>query len=130
MVRNVRGSFDAKDKVGTLVTGSQGSNATLQFDTPGSALVFDGPFLAYAAHHLQSDAKLTETPAASNVSFYVKTGMVVIAAFALMFLYTQWQDVIAERTGLRLTHVCCIIYASLSISIDLSIKNAAEAYAS
>jgi len=29
---------------------------------------------------------------------------------------------------LKLTHVCCIVYATLSISIDLSIKNAAEAY--
>merc|ERR1719409_1804811 len=54
--------------------------------------------------------------------------MVVAVAFAFMFLYSKWHDLIAERTGLKLTHVCCIIYASLSISIDLSIKNAAEAY--
>jgi len=48
--------------------------------------------------------------------------------FALMYLYSQNHEKIEEYTGLKLTHVFCIVYATLSISIDLSIKNAAEAY--
>jgi hypothetical protein len=60
--------------------------------------------------------------------FFVKAGMLVVMLFAMMFFYGQTHEVITQYTGLKLTHVCCIIYASLSISIDLSIKNAAMAY--
>jgi UDP-sugar transporter A1/2/3 len=64
----------------------------------------------------------------TTFAFYAKTGTVVMSAFVCMFLYSRWHDAIAESTGLKLTHVCCLVYASLSIGIDISIKNAAESY--
>jgi len=61
-------------------------------------------------------------------AFIAQAGMTILAAFALMYAYSQCHEAIEARTGMKLAHVCCLVYATLSISIDLSIKNAAESY--
>jgi len=64
----------------------------------------------------------------TSAAFFVQAGMLLLIIFGLIFAYSQTHEAIEAKTGLKLTHVCCIVYAVLSISIDLSIKNAAEAY--
>jgi drug/metabolite transporter (DMT)-like permease len=112
---------------------SQNLSTVEYLESPASELVFDGSLKMYANYHLvsQKGQLIEQIPAKetiSNARFFMKTGSLIFVAFGLIFLYGQWQDVIAERTGLKLSHICCIIYAALSISIDLSIKNAAAAY--
>lgn len=52
----------------------------------------------------------------------------VLVMFIAVILYSQNHERIAASVGLRLSHVCCIAYASLSVAIDISIKNAAQGY--
>jgi hypothetical protein len=123
-------------RVNISVETSQEQFAKVQeeyLESPASDSIFDGPMKSYANYYLVGKhGKLIEqTPATepiSNARFLMKTGSVLIVASVLMFLYSRWHEVIAERTGLKLSHICCTVYATLSISIDLSIKNAAAAY--
>lgn len=110
---------------------SQNLSTVEYLESPASELVFDGSMKMYANYHLNAFALIEQIPwtePISNARVFMKLGSLVIVASALMFLYSRWQEVIAECTGLKLSHICCIIYATLSISIDLSIKNAAAAY--
>eukprot|EP00401_Gymnodinium_catenatum_P015366 CAMPEP_0117557246 /NCGR_PEP_ID=MMETSP0784-20121206/52227_1 /TAXON_ID=39447 /ORGANISM="" /LENGTH=481 /DNA_ID=CAMNT_0005354549 /DNA_START=35 /DNA_END=1478 /DNA_ORIENTATION=- len=61
-------------------------------------------------------------------AYLVKDAVVVLAFVIAALLYSQTHDLVARVVGLKLSHVCCLSYASLSVAIDLSIKNAAEAY--
>merc|ERR1719343_363121 len=72
---------------------------------------------------LRYDARGETSP-----KFFLQAAVLVLLIFALMYAYGQNHERIQAHTGLKLAHVCCIVYATLSISIDLSIKNAAEAY--
>jgi UDP-sugar transporter A1/2/3 len=82
------------------------------------ALIYDAPDVADVT---MRQSVMTEP------SFF-KVGMVVITIFASMVVYTQTHEVITHYTGLQLTYVYFVIYAGLSVSIDLSIKNVARAY--
>jgi len=61
---------------------------------------------------------------------YVGLPVFVAFIFALIYGYTYSanSDKVEWYTGLKMTHLCCVVYATLSICIDLSIKNAAQAY--
>merc|ERR1719343_1401046 len=72
---------------------------------------------------LRYDARGETSP-----KFFLQAAVLVLVIFGLMFVYSQNHEKVEAATGLKLAHVCCIVYATLSISIDLSIKNAAEAY--
>jgi len=53
--------------------------------------------------------------------------VVVLACAAVIFaIFSMYNEPIYNRTRVKVEHVCCAAYASLSISIDLSIKNAAR----
>lgn len=55
--------------------------------------------------------------------------MATILFFGIFaWAYSQTHEKITALIGLRLSHLCCIAYASLSVAIDISIKNAAQSY--
>eukprot|EP00928_Gymnodinium_smaydae_P019749 TRINITY_DN1759_c0_g1_i2.p1 TRINITY_DN1759_c0_g1~~TRINITY_DN1759_c0_g1_i2.p1 ORF type:complete len:442 (-),score=111.84 TRINITY_DN1759_c0_g1_i2:50-1375(-) len=66
--------------------------------------------------------------AGTSTAFVCHALALLVVVFALMYVYSRTYAIIEAATGIKLTHICCIVYACLSISIDLSIKNAAEAY--
>jgi len=52
--------------------------------------------------------------------------VVLLCAVAIFGVFGAYSEVIQTRLGIKVEHVCCVAYAALSISIDLSIKNAAR----
>lgn len=54
--------------------------------------------------------------------------MVIVLACALVIfgVFSLYHEPIQRRTSVKVEHICCGAYAALSISIDLSIKNAAK----
>jgi len=57
---------------------------------------------------------------------FVAAGLLTTAAgLALYLVYARFQAHIEHACGLGVTHVCCICFVVLSVSIDLSIKAAA-----
>lgn len=59
-------------------------------------------------------------------AYLIRSVFTAIACLALSFLYGHTHHILDAKVGLKLTHVCCLVYATLSITIDLSIKVAAE----
>mmetsp|Transcript_8887 Transcript_8887/g.27624 ORF Transcript_8887/g.27624 Transcript_8887/m.27624 type:complete len:490 (-) Transcript_8887:58-1527(-) len=51
---------------------------------------------------------------------------VLVFAAAVFGVFAMYGEQIRARTHIKVEHVCCAAYAALSISIDLSIKNAAR----
>jgi len=64
----------------------------------------------------------------SSARFLMKAGCMLLMCFAAIYVYSQNSEAVEAKTGMKLAHICCVVYASLSIGIDLSIKNAAVAY--
>eukprot|EP00416_Gambierdiscus_australes_P017568 CAMPEP_0171080796 /NCGR_PEP_ID=MMETSP0766_2-20121228/16094_1 /TAXON_ID=439317 /ORGANISM="Gambierdiscus australes, Strain CAWD 149" /LENGTH=456 /DNA_ID=CAMNT_0011538067 /DNA_START=75 /DNA_END=1445 /DNA_ORIENTATION=+ len=56
----------------------------------------------------------------------IRMVVVLACASAVFSIFSFWHAGIRERSAVKVEHVCCLAYASLSISIDLSIKNAAR----
>jgi len=83
----------------------------------------EGQHGKHGKHH-QTDDEVKN----ASTSFFMQAGLLVGTIFGAIFLYSKNTETVERLTGLKLTHLCCMVYATLSISIDLSIKNAAEAY--
>jgi len=63
----------------------------------------------------------------SFTNLVIRAVVVVAAALVIFFVFNRWHEEIQMRTAIKVEHVCCAAYAALSIAIDLSIKNAANA---
>mmetsp|Transcript_56566 Transcript_56566/g.151443 ORF Transcript_56566/g.151443 Transcript_56566/m.151443 type:complete len:488 (-) Transcript_56566:73-1536(-) len=56
----------------------------------------------------------------------IRMAIVLGAALIIFGVLSMYHESIYQRTLIKVEHVCCAAYAALSISIDLSIKNAAR----
>jgi len=68
-----------------------------------------------------------DEPATSTV-FFLRAAFLVVSTFCLIYFYSEAREAIEATTGLKLAHCCCLAYVTLSIGIDLSIKNASLSY--
>lgn len=66
-------------------------------------------------------------PRSHWIAFGVTAGGILAISLVLLAAYNAWADSIRRRTGITLTHVCCLAFMLLSISIDISMKSAAKA---
>jgi len=91
-----------------------------------------GDELAVAAYLLDAkptlDLHVLRAPGSASGLYLAKALLFLATIMAVTYVYGKNHKTVEAITGMRLTHFCCIAYAGLSISIDLSIKNAAEAY--
>jgi len=99
-----------------------------QMPITSEALVHSEAFIQMKEFYMGQLSMSLTVSADSSSLFFMKAGGLVFCIFCVIFAYSLKHEEVEEMTGLKLAHICCLTYAILSISIDLSIKNAAEAY--